>query len=255
MPKGVYIRSGRRAKSSAPTKCAICNHAERHRIEMLSVAGASLDKLAEQFGVSRDSIWRHMGRHVTDEAKAAYLLGPGKVHQLIEKAAIENASVLDYYALVRSALVRQLTHASSNNDGTACASIARALRELGRASGQITAMATTQINVTNNHLSVVNSQPFAELQAGLLRLCAKHPDARADVIDLFPHARSEIRPAARAGRFNGYSCDARGERPCRLIPMALRCSPSWRRRLKTIGSPTRGPNKSHLPAIGLCGSF
>jgi hypothetical protein len=189
VPKGVYIRSPNRAKSSAPTKCALCNHAERHRIEMLSTAGASLDRLSDQFGVSRDSIWRHMGRHVTDEAKAAYLVGPGKIHQLIEKAAIENASVLDYYALVRSTLVRQLNLAASKNDGHACAAVARTLndtlRELGRASGQITAMATTQINVTNNHLSVVNSQPFAELQAGLLRLCAKHPDARADVIDLF----------------------------------------------------------------------
>jgi hypothetical protein len=31
----------------------------------------------------------------------------------------------------------------------------------------------------------MNSQPFVELQAGLLEVCQKHPDARGDIVDLF----------------------------------------------------------------------
>jgi hypothetical protein len=188
LPKGVYIR-GKRGPNKGPTKCAVCNHAERHRIEMLSVAGASLDKLSEQFSLHRDAIWRHMQRHVTDETKAGYLVGPAKVQKLIETAAIENGNVIDYYALTRSLLVRQLTRASEKNDPYAVASVSRVLndtlRELGRITGQVTQLATTQINVTNNHLSVINSQPFAELQSGLLRVCSRHPDARQDIIALF----------------------------------------------------------------------
>jgi hypothetical protein len=199
LPKGVYIR-GKRGPNKGPTKCAVCNHAERHRIEMLSTAGQSLEKLAQQFGLHKDCIWRHMQRHVTDDAKAGYLVGPSRLAKLIETAAIENGSVIDYYGLIRSILVRQLTAASDKGDAYAASAVARVLndtlRELGRVTGQVTQLATTQISITNNHLSVINSQPFAELQSGLLRVCSRHPDARQDIIALFRELDAKYAGAA-----------------------------------------------------------
>ena len=56
-------------------QCQICRHAERWRLELLRAGGASLDSLAEKFGVSRDPLHRHWTRHVSDEMRASYLCG------------------------------------------------------------------------------------------------------------------------------------------------------------------------------------
>ena len=47
-------------KRRRSTTCTICKHPERHRIEMLRIGGASLDAVAEKFGVGRDAIHRHV---------------------------------------------------------------------------------------------------------------------------------------------------------------------------------------------------
>jgi hypothetical protein len=36
-----------------------------------------------------------------------------------------------------------------------------------------------------NNYAILNSQPFAELQSGLVEICAAHPEARADILALF----------------------------------------------------------------------
>jgi hypothetical protein len=69
LPKG-YPKDGKPRKLSPLNRCAVCKHPDRPRIEALHCAGVSLDRLAERFELRRDAIWRHMGRHVTDERKA-----------------------------------------------------------------------------------------------------------------------------------------------------------------------------------------
>lgn len=103
MPKG-YPNDGKPRKLSPANRCAICKHGERHRIEALHTAGVSLDRLAKQFDVHRDAVWRHMANHVTDEAKATYLVGRGKIAQLAEMAAEESVALADYYQILRSTL-------------------------------------------------------------------------------------------------------------------------------------------------------
>lgn len=152
-------------------------------------AGVSLDKLSEQFGVHRDAIWRHMERHVTAEAKISYLAGPAKIAQLAEVAAEESESVLDYLRILRSTLFGFLDKlaASGDHDGVAAIS-SRALdvlREFGKATGQISQLSNlTTVQITNNNLAIMSSAPFADLQSGLLEICTRHPDARADIIAL-----------------------------------------------------------------------
>ncbi len=169
-------------------RCQVCLHPERQRIEALHVTGVGIDKLADRFGVHRDSIWRHMQRHVSEEAKASYLIGPGRVAQLAEVAAEENGSLLDYLKILRSTLFGLLDKRAAEGDDQAVGVLSQralnTLREIGRITGEITSFASsTTINITNN-MAVMNSGPFVDLQSGLMRISVKHPAARADILAL-----------------------------------------------------------------------
>jgi hypothetical protein len=169
-------------------RCQICMHPERARIELLHCAGVSLDRIAAQFDVHRDSIWRHAENHMTDAERAAYLLGPAKLGELIEVTAEEAGSVIEYYQIVRSILMGQLTRLAKTNDHSGVATIAaritHVLRDIAKITGDISTFTnSTIINVSAN-TTILNSAPFADLQAGLVRVCAKHPEARADIVAL-----------------------------------------------------------------------
>jgi hypothetical protein len=197
MPKG-YPKNGQKRTLSPANRCAVCRNPERPRIEALHCAGVSLDKLSEQFSLHRDAIWRHMGRHVTDDRKAGYLIGAGKIAQLAEYAAEESTSLIDYYAILRSALFFQLDRLAAKNDHAGVSAIAArltdVLREIGRVTGQVSTIAnSTVVNIQNN-IAVLNSPPFADLQAGLLQVCAAHPDARSDIIALFKRLDEKYTP-------------------------------------------------------------
>jgi len=149
----------------------------------------SLDRLAEQFDVHRDAVWRHMERHVSDERKASYLIGPAKIAQLAEIAAEESKSVLDWYSVLRSALFNQFDKLAEKGDHANMTALAAriidVLREIAKVTGQVSTFANSTIINVQNNVAVLNSAPFAELQAGLLRVCAAHPEARADIVALF----------------------------------------------------------------------
>ena len=184
-----YAEKARQDAIGRPVRgCKVCHHAERHRIEALRVAGVSIDKLSEQFGVHRDAIWRHCTKHVTDEARASYLLGPSKIAELAVRAADESRSIIDYLTITRSLVMAQMDREAQLNKPFAVDRLAgrmvEILRELGHATGEVHKLAGTIVNITNN-TQVLNSPPFLELQAGLLQVCAAHPDARADIIKLF----------------------------------------------------------------------
>ena len=153
----------------------------------LHCAGISLDKIAAKFDVHRDAIWRHVQRHMSDEQRATYLVGPARIAELREVAAAENESVLDYLGIMRSALVAQLDKLSKAGDHQGVAAIStpllNCLKALGKITGEISALASTQINIQNN-TTIMSGAAFTDLQQGLVELCARHPEARADVVAL-----------------------------------------------------------------------
>src|ERR1700724_1249556 len=172
----------RRKITKAP-RCTICSHADRVLIEQTRIAGASLDTIAAKYNVSRDSIWRHMSKPVSEDLRAEYLAGiPMK--ELAEKAATEGVSVLQHFAIIRATLMRQFQLAASVNDKNATAILAgrltEVLREIGRITGEMGSMAANSITITN--LTVMNSPVFATLQANLLHALAPFPEARAAVV-------------------------------------------------------------------------
>ena len=152
-------------------------------------AGVPLDRISARFGVHRDAVWRHMERHVSAEEKAAILIGPAKLHDLIEATASESASLRDYYAIVRSVLFGQLMRLAKQNDhdGVAVVSarITHVLRDIAKMTGELSTLTSTTIVNVHNSQTVINSPPFVDMQRGLLEVCAKHQDARADIVALF----------------------------------------------------------------------
>ncbi len=159
-------------------------HPERWRIELLRAGGASLDSLAEKFGISRDSIARHWHNHVSAEAKAGYLAGPAQMDALATRAADEADSVLDYLRIVRTSLMSSLAACSEAGDARGVALVAgtliATLERIGRLTGQIAAIAGT----TNNfNIALINSPAFAQVQVEILRALAPYANARMAVVD------------------------------------------------------------------------
>src|SRR5271166_4472769 len=171
------------------SRCQVCRHDERWRIELLRASGASLDSLAEKFGVHRDAIHRHWLHHVSPELKATYLAGPIQLEELAAKAAETGGSVLDHLQAVRVVLMGHLTALSEAGDGKGAAYIAgqltRVLETIARISGELGDLArttTNNFNITHNVAVLADSPAFLRVQSTLLHALAPFPDARAAVV-------------------------------------------------------------------------
>ncbi len=186
-------------------QCIVCAHQDRARIEALRVGGASLDSLARQFNVSRDAVWRHHKAHVSPKRRAELTAGPAKVEQLVNAAADESKSLLDYLAITRSVLFNQFLTAAEAGDRPAVAHIAGrlldSLRELGRLTGELREV--SGISITNNTLNLTTSTEFAALSKGLLEIARAHPSARGDIVALLRGLDGTPEPTPEPPRPNG----------------------------------------------------
>jgi hypothetical protein len=175
-----------KARPARPGQCAICNHAERTRIEMFRVSGIPLRVLADQFDVSKDSVHRHFLRHVSQQRRAELMVGPAKVEQLANAAADESKSLLDYLGIARSVLFNQFLNAAEAGDRNGVVSVAgrllESLREIGRLTGELRQLSGVTIN--NNTLNIVSNPQFLTLQEGLLTIARRHPEAKSDIVGL-----------------------------------------------------------------------
>ena len=167
-------------------QCQTCSHPNRARIEMLRVGGASLDALARQFEVSRDSIHRHFKNHVSQRRRAELTAGPAKVEQLATAAADKSKGLLEYLVITRSVLFNQFLIAAEAGDRPGVANVAgrllESLRELGKLTGELRQVSGFTIN--NNTVNLIASPEFLALQEGLLGVARKFPEARRDLISV-----------------------------------------------------------------------
>jgi hypothetical protein len=184
----------------ARRNCTVCQHPERWRVELLKAGGASLDSLAQKFGLSRDAIYRHLARHVSAEMKGSYLLGPVQLQELAAKAADTGASVLDHLHAVRTVLMGHLATVTEAGDSRAAAHVAGRLTTLleviAKISGELGDLArSTTYNITNNVAVLQDHPAFAKVQASLLRALGPYPDARRAVVDALRELAAGKTPA------------------------------------------------------------
>src|SRR3954467_8280627 len=95
-------------------RCRVWDNTERKRAETALANGATLRAVARKFNLSEDSLQRHWSRHVTDDAKAQYIIGPvaDKKEKLAAAILDENMSSLDHYRIIRSTLYAAFDNAA-----------------------------------------------------------------------------------------------------------------------------------------------
>ena len=165
-------------------RCLICSHPERARIELARVSGVSLRDIAKTFGVSLDSVWRHMTNHVTDAERAIYLCDVD-LKGLAERANSEALSLIDYLAIVRSTLLQQMQLAAGCNDRSGTAALAGRLNETLKLLASLTGeLLRLNPHTVNHNVTVFMSSPlYIELEQMLIATLSDHPDALAKVVD------------------------------------------------------------------------
>jgi hypothetical protein len=183
------------------SRCQVCRHPDKWRVELLKAGSASLDSLAKKFDLAPDAIWRHWNKHVSAEMKAGYLAGPMQLQELAAKAADSGASVLDNLNAVRTVLMGHLATMTEAGDGRGAAYVAgrltATLETIARVSGELGDIArSTVYNTTITNIGVITQHPgFARVQIALLNALAGHPEARRAVVDALREFESGKTPA------------------------------------------------------------
>src|SRR5712692_10075637 len=90
-------------RRSGMAMCKICAHPQRARLDFLCAQGAPIFPIARPFGVSKDSLYRHYKKHVSDEFKKSIVLGPFRDEAHLRRLCAESGtSVLDNLRTVYS---------------------------------------------------------------------------------------------------------------------------------------------------------
>ncbi len=177
-------------------RCGVCGHQERTRIELLLAGGAGQKSVADKFGLSKDSVHRHWHGHVTEERKAALLLGPVQVQALAAKVAEESESVIDHHKATRAGLYQFYSTALEAGDKTSGAMLAGRLTEVNNAIARITGeLASSPLVQHNTQINFTTSPEFAEFQGRLISVLNRFPEAREAVIAEFDKLEATETPA------------------------------------------------------------
>jgi hypothetical protein len=172
-------------------RCTVCSHIERARIELLIAGGgASHRALGRKYNLSHHAIGRHWQNHVTEERKAALILGPVERVALASRVAEESESVFDHFRTVRSGLYDLFQKSLEAADGQTGAMLSGRLLEclnsMARLTGQLATSPLIQHNTTTiNNLNLRQNPELVQLKADLIRVLSRHPAALADVIHEF----------------------------------------------------------------------
>jgi hypothetical protein len=203
-------------RASMFSLCKVCKlpAGERARLEMLFVSGASTPSIAKQFGLTHHTVWRHCNNplHLSDRRKAELMTGPARVSDLANAAAKESKSLLEYLQIVRSVTFAQFLSCAEVGDVNGVASVGarliESLKELDKLTGELRQL--SGITVNQNILNVVADPAYPDLEAGLLEIVRKFPEARDDVLALLARLESATSPppGPNGSSFTMIECEA-----------------------------------------------
>jgi len=184
------------AHKGHPGGCRVCAHLECARIELLLAGGAGQKAVGTKFGLSKDSVHRHWRDHVSEERRLVLIMGPVQRQALQARVAEENSSVIDHLKAIRAGLYQQYTAALDAGDRTSGSLLAGKLHEnlriVARITGELASSPLVTINNSQTNITALMDSPqFAQFQARLISILARHPDARDEVVREFEQLERE----------------------------------------------------------------
>jgi hypothetical protein len=148
--------------------CTICQHPEREAIDHALVAGVSVRGIACQWHVGRESVRRHLRRHVSPALAAM-------------QAEREHEGATSLLNRVESLIGRTETLLEcAEQDGKVSAALAavRELRGLLELLGKVSGELDTRPQVTINLMA---SEEYIAVRSAIFAALMQYPDARAAV--------------------------------------------------------------------------
>jgi hypothetical protein len=155
--------------SEAGRPCSVCSHPERREIELQIVAGATLQAVSTEFGMSPNSVMRHRDNHMTGiaEAEADRAAQRGeqgedlvKIARGLRNKAFSLGMAAEQKGDLRTAL-------------TGVRDAGRLLETQGKLEGKIEPGTT---------VNIMFSQQFLVVQGIILQALAPYPEARLAVV-------------------------------------------------------------------------
>lgn len=190
----LQTRNGGHRRGPRPGHCLTCGDPNRAQVELLLANGASYQAVAKKFpDLGYHAIRRHWQNHVSAATRTMLTAGPVKLAALSSRLADEGLSALDHLRIARASLYAMLDAAVSAGDRSGTALIAGRIHENVLACARISGEWMQSPLIVNQQNVLVLPQVTA-LQAALIRVLAKYPDARVAVIGEFKRLEAAQAP-------------------------------------------------------------
>jgi hypothetical protein len=173
-------------------RCSICRAGRSGgvdllRVEKLLADRARLRNVAKTFELPRAALYRHW-RAVSNERRDYLRTGKQQTQDALAAAAAEEKiSTIDNLRIVRGGLHKLFAHAVETSDHSGGAALARALDTNLMNSARLAGEWTPAPGTVNN-IAIVNQPGVASVIAGIARVLAPYPEARAAVVAFLRNA-------------------------------------------------------------------
>jgi DNA-binding transcriptional ArsR family regulator len=161
-----------------PRTCTVCSHPARESIDSAIIRRAPYRDIARRFGVSKDSLSRHLNEHLAEYVQKA----------LSEYGTGKSIRVLDRLGRTVERLDAFLDAAENNGDGAEFRANAAELRKQLELIAKLQGV-LAQEGTTNIHLNA----EWLRIEAVLVRALDRYPDAQDALVralEEMPNARN-----------------------------------------------------------------
>jgi hypothetical protein len=185
------------------TPCGVCDHKQRHLIEVGLTHGTPLRVLAKRFDLSHHAVGRHARNHLSPVQRAAILAAqkPTAV-DLDALRTSESEGLLGSLVAQRARLQQQGDMALELGDVRACVAVESAITSNLALVGKLLGQLVTRHDV--RHTSILVSPDYLRLRQALVLALKPYPDAAravsAALHALESDAAKDITAAAGEGR-------------------------------------------------------
>jgi len=174
----------------ARQQCTICKHPKRAVLDQALASGIGYKSLSKKHGVSKFALYRHKRAHLSPEMRTAaarkMLKREGDLRAILLE---EGTSLVEQLGAFRAQLYDTFVIAKEIGDLKAAAHLGSRIHDnftlVAKLTGEL--LPHSSVNVTN----LLLSPDYQRIRSQLLRALSSHPEAAADVAEIFRQAGAE----------------------------------------------------------------